>query len=201
MSAIFAVNLTAYGQEISGIKIPIGSTVEWTIACEDATTRLPIDLTSCAVVMSVCAMNLQQLPAQPPVIARQADINSPASAGIIVVPWADGDTVPSGTPLAAGLYYFDLWLTDLDGNRFALLVAGVLELVAAATLPATVVTPLPSQVPLALGIFHYAELPTAGVAYRGEIASIYGEPGFADTFWCCVKKADDTYEWAILATG
>lgn len=151
MSAILQESITAFGEPVSGIKIPIGSTVLFTIHCQDPDTRAAIDLAGANVVMSLCQLDLQGNPSQPPVISRQADISDPTSAGICTVPWASGDTVVSGVGRTPGSYGFDLWLTDVSGDRLSMLTFGTLELVAAAGLPDAVITPLPDQEPLALG--------------------------------------------------
>ncbi len=150
MSAIKNIPLTIYGQSTSGIKIPIGSTVEWDLGCEDPDTRAPFPLTACAVIMAVCKLDLQDNPIRPAIISRQATITD-SDNGLCYVPWDSGDTVPAGIPYQPGRYSVEIWIEDVDGNRMQELLCGFIELTAAGRLPNDVIVPLPSQLPLAQG--------------------------------------------------
>lgn len=151
MAAILQIPLTLYGQRETGVVVPIGSTVLWTLSLEDPFTRLPIDLTGSNVIMSVSSLDVRNQPTQPPLISRQATILSPATAGRCTVPWATGDTVINNVPVAPGQYAIDVWLTDGSGNRLELFLTGTIELLAVSTLPGNPITPLPAQLPLAQG--------------------------------------------------
>jgi len=145
------IPLQAYGQAVTGIRLQIGATVYWDFACLDPDSREPLDLSAegIAVVSSLCARDVRRLPTQPPKISRQGTITD-APHGLVTVPWASGDTAPTGAPLDPGLYLMDLWLTDIDGNRRSLIEISV-ELQPAETLPTTLVAPLPEQPPLGQG--------------------------------------------------
>lgn len=157
MTAIRQIALTLYGQQIDQQEIAIGETVLWTLTLQDAIERAAIDLTGDTVIMSLCALN-GGVPVYPPIIPRQADISSPSTAGICTVAWAVSDTVPSGVPVAAGLYGVDVWTIDGDGNRLQNMGFGFIKLTNPATLPNVEVVPLPAQVPLGAGAttFRYA---------------------------------------------
>lgn len=44
-------------------------------------------------------------------------------------------------------------------------------------------------------------LPTAGVAYRGQVLTVAGGGGVADVCYVCLKAAGGSYSWKVLATG
>lgn len=164
MSAILPINLTLFGQQVQGISIPIGSTVIWTLDFEDPFTRAPIDLTvaGTGVQMSLTANDPRGNPILPELFSRSATITgSPINR--CTVPWASGDTVPSGSPLPPGSYSVDVWLTDGGGNRLQVLGTAKIQLKAVATLPGTLVSPLPAQVPLGQGV--------PGLTWRGTWSS------------------------------
>lgn len=46
-----------------------------------------------------------------------------------------------------------------------------------------------------------SSLPSPSVSHRGKIVRVEGASGVADTLYCCMKKADDSYEWVQVATG
>ncbi len=101
------------------------------------------------VQMSWTPINTRGLPERPPIISHQATITDDAG-GLCYVPVVSGDTVPSGTAIAAGYYDVDVWAEDVDGNRLPL-AFGQMFISPAVTLPGTLVTPLPEQEPLAQG--------------------------------------------------
>lgn len=146
------VPVVAYGQRIEGIEIPIGSSVEWDITCQDPSTRLSIPLTTgFNVSMGLCALDERGAPTYPPIFSHQATIVD-ANAGTCTLAWTYGDTVPTlNAPLPPGLYGVDLWLTDDQGNRLALLAFIVVRLLPAALLPGQAITPTPAQNPLGVG--------------------------------------------------
>ncbi len=161
MAAKLEIDLTVYGQPISGIIVPVGSTVDFKLVCQDPITRDAINLNGSAVVMSVSPLDANGLPIRPPVISRQAD-NTDPTHGKCTVPWADGDTVPSpGQPLPIGSYGWDIWIIDGMGNRLQLLSFGTLMLAPASSLPGDPVTPLPDQPPLG-----------GGMAWKGTWSSV-----------------------------
>src|ERR1700756_1406239 len=131
MSAIRQIGLTAFGQQQEFPGFMIGETVLYTIACQDPSTRLPIDLTGANVIMSISDGDLRENPILPPIVERQANILTPAANGIITVPFNPNDTYPSATP---GQKRADLFLTDVSGNRLVL-TFGALPLLPAATVP------------------------------------------------------------------
>jgi hypothetical protein len=179
MSAILPINLTLYGQAVSGISIPIGSTVLWTLDIEDPFTRDPVDLTviGTEVQMSLASLDARGNPVNPPIFSRQATIvGSPTNR--CTVAWAVSDTVPSGKALLAGNYALDVWLEDGDGNRLQTLGTAILKLTAVATLPGTPVTPLPSQDPLGLGLpgINWLGLWDSGTTYSYRDGVQYADP-------------------------
>jgi len=46
-----------------------------------------------------------------------------------------------------------------------------------------------------------ASLPTADSSYRGKMIRVEGGAGVADKLYCCMKKADNSYEWVQVASG
>lgn len=151
MSAIREIDLTLYGQSVSGISVTIGTTVNWNLALQDPDTRDALNLTSCAVVMALNSLDLRGNPVLPAIIAREATIDSPATLGTCVVEWLNGDLIPSDTPVTSGTYSIEVWTEDADGNRLQTLTQSLIEIVASGYLPGDPITPLPGQDPLALG--------------------------------------------------
>jgi hypothetical protein len=45
----------------------------------------------------------------------------------------------------------------------------------------------------------FPTLPTASATNRGRMAIIYGGAGVADTVKVCLKQADGSYAWAVVA--
>lgn len=150
MAAILEIDLQLYGQSVSGISIPIGSTVNWKLTIQNPSDRQDTDLTGHAVTMALCSLDNQGLPVQPPVISRQGTVTDSAN-GKVTVPWADGDTAPTGNPLPPGKYALTVFDTDGSGNRLQSMALSYIELTAVTELPDTPVTPLPSQPPLGAG--------------------------------------------------
>lgn len=145
------IDVTLYGQSVSGISVTVGTTVEWNLELQDPDTRVALNLTGCNVVMALNQIDIKGSPVLPAIIARQADIDSPASLGTCVVTWADGDLIPDDEPVTPGTYSVEAWVEDSDGNRSLTLTRSLIEIQAAGYLPDDPVTPLPSQDPLALG--------------------------------------------------
>jgi len=44
-------------------------------------------------------------------------------------------------------------------------------------------------------------LPPASSSYRGKMIRVEGGAGVTDKLYCCMKKADNSYEWVQVATG
>ena len=146
------IDMTAFGQTTQFPGFAQGESVEYDIACKDPITLLPLDLTGSNVIMSIGALNALGQPILNTVLSRQATIVNPPTAGNVKVPFAPQDTVPAILgPIPATTYKADLIQTDSSGNRLALLATGTLVISAAVTLPGALVTPLPAQLPLALG--------------------------------------------------
>ncbi len=208
MSAIKSIPLTIYGQSTSGIRIPLGSTVEWDLGCEDPDTRAPFPLTACAVIMAVCKLDLQDNPIRPAIISRQATITD-SDNGLCYVPWNSGDTVPAGVPYQPGRYSVEIWIEDVDGNRFQELLCGFIELTPAGRLPDDVIVPLPSQLPIALGPQGASNVwrgtYDAGMPYAPLDEVNYESGGFVSSYICTLATTgnlptDATY-WDLLAQG
>ncbi len=147
MSAITKFSLTLYGQRVAGISVPAGSTVEWDLAIQDPVARAAFDLTGANVVLALSRVDAAGRSSGAPLVARQATISSPASAGNCVVLWNAADTAA----FLPGIYGLEVWLTDAAGNRLQALAFVEVLLTAAAYPPNGVITALPSQAPLALG--------------------------------------------------
>jgi hypothetical protein len=203
------IALTLYGQSVSGLSVAVGTTVDWQFDLLDENTRAPIDLTvsGTAVMFSMSAIGLNGLPQGDPIIARQPTIGgSPINR--CTTQWVSGDTVPSGVPLAAGRYALDLWISDIDNNRIQQW-SSIIPLTSAVTLPATLVTPLPSTPPLGQGV------PGAPIVWRGSYASgttyapldevSFQIAGNTSTYICIATTTghdptNGTY-WALSASG
>ncbi len=152
MSTPVSITLVAYGQPVTGIKIPVGSSVDWHISLQDPVTREALNLTNCTVILSLSELKLNGEADLPAKISREATINSPSSAGIVLAQWLSTDTAPTtSTSFAPGNYGLDLWVTDIDGNREQLIAFSVMELTPAVGMPDSDITPLPSQTPFAKG--------------------------------------------------
>lgn len=147
-TAIRQIGVIAFGDPVSGISFAVGETAAITITCQDPVTRAPFDLTGANVTMTITERGA---PMVPPGGGRQGNIQSPATAGIVIIPYNPSDTVPCGIPVQSGFYEFDVFTTDVSGNRLQQLAYGTIRIKPAATLPATPVVPLPSQLPLAQG--------------------------------------------------
>jgi hypothetical protein len=188
--ATLKIPLVAYGQKVSGITFPVGSTVNIVIACQDPDTRLPIDLTGANLKFSVAEIDLQGNPILPANIVKMGTILAPPSAGNVIIPIIVSDTIPSGVPMKPKVYAFDLWLTDADGNRIQSIVYGLIDLTPTIDLPGTPVTPSPSQVPLALG--PKGDKGDAGlISFRRTI----DQPADSNDFFILLPSTlgDDTY--------
>jgi hypothetical protein len=151
-NAIRQISLTLYGNSVEGLSFTVGETVQWNLTLQDPGTRAPLDLTNANVILSLCDLDVSQLPIQPPLISRQADIVGAPTTGIAQAVFASGDTVPTpATALAPKLYGLDVYVTDVDGNRLQTMLFAFVALSPAASLPGTPITPLPAQEPLAQG--------------------------------------------------
>src|SRR5258706_2255000 len=150
--------------------------------------------------MSLCALDAGR-PVQPPIIAREATVTDAAN-GECYVPWADGDTVPSGVPVTNGLYVADVWITDASGNRLRMLGTIQIRLLSAATLPATVVTPLPSQPPLGLPAA-YGSATTIALTESGGATASYsrGDHVHADRITSVTAGTYTSADIIVDATG
>lgn len=145
-NAFVTQGLTCYGQKFpSGIFIAIGSTVTWSITAEDPLARTALDLTGATVVLALSALDIQQNPISPAIIARQAIIAPPPSNGLATATWLPVDTAgsPAGVkpvtlPLASGLYGIELWVVDASGERIQLLSFGTITLTPASYLPSSI---------------------------------------------------------------
>jgi hypothetical protein len=45
----------------------------------------------------------------------------------------------------------------------------------------------------------FPSLPTASATNRGRMAIVYGGEGVADTVKVCLRQADGSYAWAVVA--
>jgi hypothetical protein len=148
-SAIKDIFLTLHGQEVDGLSVAIGETVDWHLTLQDSTTLDAFNLTGANVVLALSKLDARSQPLAPPIFARQADIVV-AADGTALAQWVAGDTYRTPA-LAPGMYGLEVWLTDADGNRLASLPVGRVRLTASSYAPAGDITPLPAQDPLARG--------------------------------------------------
>jgi hypothetical protein len=127
------------------LKLARGETERVKMAVVDP-SGTAVNLTGGSVVLTIeDAAGIEKL-------ARQADLDTPAS-GLCSFPFAANDT----SSWTAGTYYYDVWLISgaggpgANGDRNQLVARSKFVLEAAVTEPGTLVTPLPSQAPLAQG--------------------------------------------------
>jgi hypothetical protein len=97
-SAIKTITLTLSGQPITGISVPIGSSVLWDLFILDPFTLSAYNLSGTTVVLAMSQLLPSgQIPVSPPILARQATIIS-APAGHAQVSWVPADTAPIFAP-------------------------------------------------------------------------------------------------------
>ncbi len=113
------IPIAAFGEQITGLTVPIGSTVHFNILCSDPLTLEPVDLSGSDVMMSVAAVDILGDPIYPPRIAKHA-VNG--IDGNCVVLWDPSDSAS----LIPGAYAFDIWLTDAQSNRLQLGVGSMI---------------------------------------------------------------------------
>lgn len=153
MSAINAVLLEGVYESGSGTKAPTAQPLAMARG-ETETVQMvvvdrsgaPKDLTGCAVQLTIRERPARAGELGAEVVSRQADIDD-APQGECSFPFAVNDTGGH----AAGEYVHDVWIEEADGSRQQLVPLSRFTLLAAATLPDTLVTPLPEQAPLAQG--------------------------------------------------
>jgi hypothetical protein len=124
MSA-YPISLTLAGVPQSGIKLPVGASITFSLTCQDPTTRNAIAFTgSDSLKLNVFALDFRGNPTQPPTIARAA--TGLTIGGLATVQLAPADTIGLDTTFQYGINI--VW-TDASGNLLPLLPFTVTPLV------------------------------------------------------------------------
>jgi hypothetical protein len=127
------------------LRLAVGETERILMVVVDVAGQ-PVDLTGGAVQLTVRARPPRAGELGAVLFSRQADLDD-APAGECSFPTATNDTGAA----AAGEYVYDVWWLPPDAERCQIVPVSRFTLEAAATLPDTLVTPLPAQLPLGQG--------------------------------------------------
>ncbi len=190
-----AISATLYGQKLTGITIPAGTPIDWTLTCQDRTGLAPIDLTSAYVAMTLSPIDSANGAILAHVISDFATISSPGSAGICTVSWSASDT-----RLATASYFLAIWITDAFGNRISILGWSYIDITAGGS----PTPPDPSLPPNGLPIY-FRGLYVNTTAYQPLDSVSYVIGGITSTYVCIAQTTghdptNATY-WTIAASG
>ena len=190
MADIRNIPVTVQGGDITGlIAFSVGETVNLNLTCLVPIVGGPLDLTNSAVV---CTISCYSIAGVFKPISRQATLTLPATNGLCVVPLASGDTVPTlADPIRPGFHRIDIWAEDTSGNRIDL-AWGTCQILRAERLPNALTTPLPLQIPLALGI-NWRGPWSSSTAYAQRDGVSYPDPnggGALSSFICIVPNTN-----------
>ena len=148
MATIKNIAAVVNGTSITGLfGFAVGETVNFNLTCLDPNTQSALNLTALAVVMTIDCYDTTGKSIK---ISRQATITN-AALGQCTVPISNGDTYVSASSICyPRSYACDIWAEDVPGNRIDL-GYGTVAINPMVRTPNAVITPLPSQVPLAQG--------------------------------------------------
>lgn len=124
------IALTLYGSPISGLAISAGESVRFDVSIQDLDTRAAVDLTAASAVLSICSIDIQGNPTEPPEATIAGVVQAPAINGLVRF-----TLTPVSTTGLAGVLYFDCWITDSTGARTAYLPLSLLRILPAVTVP------------------------------------------------------------------
>lgn len=109
------------------------------------------------------------------IVSRQGTINSPATGGTGFFPLVIADTVGLSS-FGNVAYYYDVWVTDSSGNRWAAVITSTFQVTRAQGQPAQQVTVPATQTPLAqgpagLGLSRTAQTTTYAARFMDYVAA------------------------------